>query len=42
MVARMVQTFSSMEAIDEGPWQELYALAMTCKNGVRVRLEHDS
>jgi hypothetical protein len=38
-VARFVQTFVSMKSHDDRPWLELYALAMTCKNGVQCSLE---
>lgn len=38
IVARMVQTFATIETRDGCEWMELYALAMTCKNGVKVSL----
>ncbi|KOS19855.1 Cytochrome P450 52A11 [Escovopsis weberi] len=38
IVSRMVQVFEKMEAVDDGPWRELFALATTCRDGVRVRL----
>ncbi|KAH6606164.1 hypothetical protein Trco_005317 [Trichoderma cornu-damae] len=38
LVSRMVQTFDAMKASDDTEWVELYALATTCKNGVRVSL----
>jgi hypothetical protein len=39
IVARMVQTFESLQSLDNEEWQELYTLSMTSKNGVHVRLE---
>lgn len=38
-MARMVQKFEGLESRDEREWIELYALAMTCKNGVNVGLK---
>lgn len=38
LIARVVQTFSKMEATDNKEWVELYALATTCKDGVNVRM----
>lgn len=31
-----------MKSLDDGEWEELHGLAMTCKNGVKVKLETDS
>ncbi|KEY75092.1 hypothetical protein S7711_01552 [Stachybotrys chartarum IBT 7711] len=39
IVARMVQTFETMQSMDDSKWTELYALVMTCKNGVHVSLK---
>ncbi|KAI5464894.1 cytochrome P450 [Mariannaea sp. PMI_226] len=36
VVARMVQTFKTMESRDEQEWMELYALALCSKGGTRV------
>ncbi|KAM6478823.1 cytochrome P450 [Trichoderma sp. SZMC 28011] len=38
LVSRMVQTFETMSAVDDSEWIELYALATTCKDGVKVSL----
>lgn len=38
IVARLVQTFNSMDSGDQREWMELSALATTCKNGVRVTM----
>ncbi|KAL7783634.1 cytochrome P450 [Trichoderma ceciliae] len=38
LVSRMVQTFEAMKASDSAEWVELYALATTCKDGVKVSL----
>ncbi len=39
IVARLLQEFVTIESRDESEWEELSALAMTCKNGVRVSLQ---
>ncbi|KAH7175396.1 cytochrome P450 [Dactylonectria macrodidyma] len=36
IVARMVQTFKTLESRDEDEWTELYALTLCSKNGARV------
>ncbi|KAH7019049.1 cytochrome P450 [Ilyonectria destructans] len=36
VVARMAQTFKTLESRDEEEWMELYALALCSKNGTRV------
>ncbi|KAH6894498.1 cytochrome P450 [Thelonectria olida] len=36
VVARMVQTFKTMQSRDDEEWMELYALALCSKNGTRV------
>ncbi|POR32184.1 Cytochrome P450 [Tolypocladium paradoxum] len=38
VVARMVQTFETVEGHGEKDWVELYALATTCRDGVKVSL----
>ncbi|KAL7932506.1 cytochrome P450 [Trichoderma chlorosporum] len=38
LVSRMVQTFETMTG-DDAEWVELYALATTCKDGVKVNLK---
>ncbi|KAI9151554.1 Cytochrome P450 monooxygenase fsdH [Paramyrothecium foliicola] len=42
LVARFVQTFETIRSMDERPWLETYALAMTCKNGVLCTLSRNS
>ncbi|RFU80757.1 cytochrome p450 [Trichoderma arundinaceum] len=37
LVSRMVQTFETMKASNNAEWVELYALATTCKDGVKDR-----
>ncbi|CAM1502446.1 Fc.00g044300.m01.CDS01 [Cosmosporella sp. VM-42] len=36
IVARMTQTYKTLESRDEADWAELYALAMCSKNGTKV------
>lgn len=36
IVARLVQTFATLESRDEREWTEMYALAMCSKNGTQV------
>ncbi|TQV97873.1 cytochrome P450 alkane hydroxylase [Cordyceps javanica] len=38
LVARMVQTFETMASQDSRDWEELFALATTCKHGVKVKM----
>ncbi|KAM3511723.1 hypothetical protein MY11210_004613 [Beauveria gryllotalpidicola] len=39
LVARMVQTFQTMASQESRDWEELFALATTCKHGVQVRMK---
>ncbi|KAM3461431.1 hypothetical protein MY5147_005770 [Beauveria neobassiana] len=39
LVARMVQTFETMASQESRDWEELFALATTCKHGVKVRMK---
>ncbi|KAF1732734.1 Cytochrome P450 52A2 [Beauveria bassiana] len=39
LVARMVQTFQTMASQESRDWEELFALATTCKHGVKVRMK---
>ncbi|ATY59283.1 cytochrome P450 alkane [Cordyceps militaris] len=39
LVARMVQTFRTMDSRESRDWEELFALAITCKHGVKVKLD---
>ncbi|KAJ3485698.1 hypothetical protein NLG97_g6760 [Lecanicillium saksenae] len=39
LVARMVQTFQTMASQDSRDWEELFALATTCKHGVKVKVD---
>lgn len=38
LVARMVQTFETMVSQESRDWEELFALATTCKHGVKVKM----
>lgn len=38
VVARMAQTFASIEGHGDKDWVEHYALATSCRNGVHVSL----
>lgn len=39
VIARLVQSFSQMEATDNRPWVEHYTLAVCSKNGVHVSVQ---
>ncbi|KAK8142969.1 hypothetical protein G3M48_007908 [Beauveria asiatica] len=39
LVARMVQTFQTMASQESRDWEELFALATTCKHGVKVMMK---
>ncbi|OAA79127.1 Cytochrome P450 [Akanthomyces lecanii RCEF 1005] len=39
LVARMVQTFLTMASQESRGWEELFALATTCKHGVNVKMD---
>lgn len=39
LVARMVQTFQTMASQESRDWEELFALAITCKYGVKVKMD---
>lgn len=35
----MVQTFQTMASQESRDWEELFALAITCKYGVKVKMD---
>lgn len=39
LVARMVQTFGTMTSQESRDWEEQFALATTCKYGVKVMMD---
>lgn len=39
VVARIVQTYTELQSRDDEDWMELYALALSSKNGTRVALK---
>ncbi|OAA70681.1 Cytochrome P450 [Cordyceps fumosorosea ARSEF 2679] len=39
LVARMAQTFRAVESRESRDWEELFALATTCRHGVKVKME---
>lgn len=38
IITRLLQTFETMESRDDSEWEELPALAVTCKDGVHVSM----